>query len=65
MTIAWMLYATCVGVLLAIAAILLERPLRERAIATRLVWAALLAGAIVWPATSAIRSHPPQLRPRR
>lgn len=57
MSVSWMVYATCVAVLLAFAAILLERSLRNRAGATRGVWVSMLVGALVWPATVAVLSR--------
>lgn len=49
-----MVYATCVGLLLTLAATLFERPLRNRARATRAVWLGILVGALVWPVTVAM-----------
>jgi hypothetical protein len=58
MTASWMFYATCVGLLLAAAAAFLERPLRNRVGATRVGWITVLVGALLWPATIALRNNP-------
>lgn len=57
MSASWMVYATSVAVLLTLAAILLERSLRNRAGATRVVWASMLVGALVWPVSVAVLSR--------
>ena len=49
MSASWMVYATCVAVLLALGAIFLERPLRGHITRTRVLWIGILAGALVWP----------------
>lgn len=59
MTAGWMVYATCVGLLLAGAAILLEVASRRRRNGPRIVWLAMLVAALIWPAAVGVLSRVP------
>lgn len=50
----WALYTAAVGLLLALAAALLERPLRERGLPVRWLWIACLGGFFLVPATALV-----------
>lgn len=60
MSAGWMVYATCVGLLLTCAAILLEASPWGRARGARFIWIAMLAMALLWPVTVAVlgRANP-------
>ena len=57
MNASWMIYATSVGLLVAAATTIMERPLRDRAVATRIVWVVMLGGALAWPLAIAVLSR--------
>jgi hypothetical protein len=54
MSASWMLYASCVAAVLTLGATLLETAVRRRGRTTRVIWAVMLAAALIWPVAVAI-----------
>jgi hypothetical protein len=53
MILRWMVYAGTIALLLGLAALVLERPMRHRGWPVRWLWAGSLAGSLLLPAAAA------------